>query len=161
VRRIVSVPLCAAALLLCAAAALAGLPRSGGFTGTTSQVYPDGSRGTVTMKLAVQGRELSSFDITWLAPCDSGFTELSQGTHAAGTVSSRGRFRGHGSYFSAKGNLAGTPYSATISDRLRGRFVSTGRAKGSFQATAVIKDAGGQPVSTCTSPTIRWRARHR
>jgi hypothetical protein len=113
------------------------------------------------MKLAVGGRELSEFNITWLAPCDSGFTELSQGTHAAGTVSNRGRFRGRGSYFSDTGNLAGTPYTATVSDRLRGRFVSRTKAEGSFRATAVIKDASGQPVSTCTSPTIRWQAKHR
>ena len=157
----VRVLLGSALLLLCGAAiASAARPRGGGFDGSTSQLYPDGSSGTVTLKLARHGQRLSGFDITWLAPCDSGFTPLSQDTHARGSVDERGRFHGRGSYFSDQGNLAGTQYTATVSDRLRGRFVTPRRAKGSFQATAVLKNAGGQPVSTCTSPTIRWRAKH-
>jgi hypothetical protein len=150
-----------ATLLVCAAAAPAAIPRPGVFSGSTSQSYSDGSRGTVKIKMTRQGRRIRSFDITWLAPCDSGFTTLSQGTHAEGTVSSRGRFRGRGNYFSDRGNLAGTQYTAQVSDRLRGRFVNKTKAKGTFQATAVLRDAAGQPVSTCTSPSITWRAEHR
>jgi len=115
----------------------------------------------VKIKMTRQGLRLRSFDITWLAPCDSGFTTLSQGTHAEGSVSSRGKFRGRGNYVSDRGNLAGTQYTALVSDRLRGRFVSKTKAMGTFQATAVLRDAAGQPVSTCTSPTITWRAEHR
>ncbi len=150
-----------ATLLVFAVAAMAAIPQPGGFSGSTSQIYPDGSPGTVKIKMSRQGRRIRSFDITWLAPCDSGFTPLSQGTHAEGSVSSRGKFRGRGSYVSDRGNLVGTQYTAQVSDRLRGRFVSKIRARGTFQATAVLRDAGGQPVSTCTSPTINWRAEHR
>ena len=106
------------------------------------------------------GRRIHSFDITWLAPCDSGFTTLSQGTHATGSVTSRGKFRGHGSYSSNKGNLEGTQYTATVTDAVSGRFVGKKKAKGTFQATAVLLDASGQAVSTCTSPTITWSAKH-
>jgi hypothetical protein len=150
-----------ATLLAGAAMALAAIPQPGGFSGTTSQIYADGSQGTVTIKMTRQGRRIRSFDITWLAPCDGGFTTLSQGTHAEGSVSSRGKFRGRGNYISESGNLVGTQYTAQVSDRLRGRFVSKTKAKGTFQATAVLRDAAGLPVSTCTSPTINWRAKHR
>ncbi|MEK6250769.1 MAG: hypothetical protein AABM43_02290 [Actinomycetota bacterium] len=146
-------------LLVCSAVALATIPRPGKFSGATSQTYPDGSLGAVTIRMTHHGRRIRSFDITWLAPCDSGFTTLSQGTHAEGSVTSRGKFRGHGSYSSDKGNLIGTQYTATVTDKVRGRFVGRNKAKGTFQATAVLGDASGQPVSTCASPTITWRAK--
>jgi hypothetical protein len=150
------------ALLAFASMALATtIPHAGKFSGTTSQTYPDGSLGTIEIKMTQGGKRIRSLDITWLAPCDSGFTTLSQGTHAEGTVSSRGRFRGAGKYVSDQGNLAGTQYTAIVNDKLTGRFVSRTEAKGTFQATAVLRDAAGQPVSTCTSPRIGWRAEHR
>jgi hypothetical protein len=156
IRRVVAAG--GAILLSGAALAAAAIPRDGGFFGTTSQVFADGSPGTVAIKIAHHGRRLRSFDITWLAPCDSGFTPLSQGTHARGPVSGRGKFKGHGHYFSDQGNLAGTQYTATISDRLQGRFAAPGEARGTFQATAVLRDGGGHPVSTCTTPAISWQA---
>lgn len=149
------------ALLAFAAAALATIPQPGKFSGTTSQTYPDGSLGTVKIKMNHAGQRIKSFDITWLAACDSGFSPLSQGTHAEGSVTSRGKFRGSGSYLSDKGNLSGTQYTAMVTDHLKGKFLSKTAARGTFQATAVLRDAGGQPVSTCTSPTLSWRAEHR
>jgi hypothetical protein len=152
---------CLAGLLVWAATSAATIPKSGKFTGTTAQTFPDGSLGTISIKLTHHGRRIKSFAITWLAECDSGFTALSQGTHAEGSLSTRGKFHGHDTYFSDQGNLTGTQYTAMITDRLRGRFVSRTRAKGTFQASAVLSDAGGQPVSTCTSPTFGWRATRR
>ena len=140
--------------------ALATIPKPGKFSGATSQTNPDGSLGAVTIKMTHHGRRIHSFDITWLAPCDGGFTTLSQGTHATGSLTSRGKFRGHGSYSSNQGNLEGTQYTATITDAVSGRFVGKKKAKGTFQATAVLMDASGQAVSTCTSPTITWSAKH-
>jgi hypothetical protein len=151
----------AVALLAFAAAALATIPQPGRFSGSTSQTYPDGSLGTVKIKMTHAGQRIKSFDITWLAACDSGFSTLSQGTHAKGSLSSGGKFHGGGSYFSDQGNLTGTQYTAMVTDRLKGKFVSKTKARGTFQATAVLRDAGGQPVSTCTSPTLSWRAKHR
>jgi len=136
--------------------ALATIPKPGRFSGATSQTYPDGSLGAVTIKMTHHGRRIRSFDITWLAPCDSGFTTLSQGTHAKGSVTSRGKFHGRGTYSSDQGNLIGTRYTATVTDSVSGKFVSKRKAKGTFQATAVLLDASGQAVSTCTSPTITW-----
>lgn len=149
------------ALLVCASAALAAIPKPGRFTGTTDQAYPDGSLGTVAIKMTHGGRRIKGFEIAWLAACDSGFTTLSQGTHAQGSLSRRGKFRGHGSYFSNGGNLAGTQFTATIRDRLRGRFVSRRRAKGTFRASAILHDASGRQVSTCSTPRINWRAGRR
>jgi hypothetical protein len=149
------------ALLLCASFAGAAIPRPGHFDGTTSQVYPDGSLGTVAIKMTHGGRRLRSFDIIWLAACDSGFTTLSQGTHAQGTVNDQGGFRGDGTYRSDQGNLAGTPYTATVTDHLRGRFESRKAARGTFQATVVLHDRSGTAVSTCTSPSLRWSAQRR
>jgi hypothetical protein len=148
-------------LLVVAASAAALTPRAGRYAGRTDQVYPDGSRGGVAIKMTRGGRRIKRFEITWLAACDNGFTALSQGTRAVGSLSRRGRFRGRDTYLSDRGNLAGTPYTATISDRLRGRFVSRRRARGSFRATAVIEDPGGRPVSSCATPPIRWRAGRR
>jgi hypothetical protein len=150
-----------ALLLVCAAAAPGAIPRPGAFAGPTSQAYPDGSRGTVKIEMTRGGRRIARFDITWLAACDNGFTNLSQGTRAEGWLSSRGRFHGGGRYLSDGGNLEGTPYTATVRNRLRGRFVSRTRAKGTFQATAVLHDAAGLAVSTCASPPIAWSATHR
>jgi hypothetical protein len=146
-------------LLVFSAVALATIPKPGKFSGATSQTNPDGSLGAVTINMTHHGRRIRSFDITWLAPCDGDFTTLSQGTHATGSVTSRGKFRGHGSYTSDKGNLEGTQYTATVTDKVSGKFVGKRRAKGTFQATAVLRDASGQPVSTCTSPTVTWRAK--
>lgn len=148
-------------LLACASAALAALPHSGRFNGTTSQSYPDGSLGTVEIKMTHGGRRIKSFDITWLAACDSGFTTLSQGTQAVGSLSSRGSFEAADTYFSNQGNLAGTPYTAMVTDHLHGWFASRAKAKGTFQATAVLRDASGTPVSTCTSPRMSWNAKRR
>jgi hypothetical protein len=150
-----------AIVFACAAAGLAKIPIPGRFDGSTDQAYPDGSLGTVGIKMTHKGRRIESFDISWLAPCDSGFSTLSQGTHAQGTVTRKGKFHGSGTYESNQGNLVGTQYTATISDSLRGRFGGKRSAKGTFQATAVLHDASGQQVSTCTSPTIDWRAKHR
>jgi hypothetical protein len=150
-----------ATLLLCVSVALATIPSSGHFSGTTSQVNSDGTAETVDIEMTHHGHKIKSFDIAWLAPCDNGFNTLSQGTHAEGTVTKRGRFHGHGSYFADQGNLQGTPYTATVTDRLKGRFVSKTKAKGTFQAVAVLRDPAGQPVSTCTSPTVVWHAKHR
>jgi hypothetical protein len=148
-------------LLACATAALAAIPQPGKFSGTTSQTFPDGSLGTVEMKMTHGGRRLKSFDIDWLAPCDSGFTTLSQGTHAVGSLSKRGSFEGSDTYFSDGGNLAGTPYTAMVTDHLRGTFPGRKVAKGTFQATAVLRDRSGAPVSTCTSPRLSWTAKRR
>jgi hypothetical protein len=148
-----------ATLLVFGGVSLATIPSPGEFGGATSQTYADGSLGTVSIRMTHHGHRIRSFDITWLAPCDSGFTTLSQGTHAEGSVTSRGKFRGHGSYSSDKGNLQGTQYTATVTDKVRGMFVSKRKAQGTFQATAVLRDAAGQLVSTCTSPTITWRAK--
>jgi hypothetical protein len=104
------------------------------------------------------GRTIQRFNITWLAGCDSGFTSLSQGTRAEGSLDRRGRFAGGGTYVSDAGNLAGTGYTATIRNRLRGRFVAERRAQGTFRATAVLRDAAGLPVSSCASPAIGWSA---
>jgi hypothetical protein len=150
-----------ATLLACAAIAAAKVPAPGHFDGSTNQAYPDGSSGVVSIEMTQKGRRIDGFDITWLAPCDSGFSTLSQGTHAVGSVTRRGRFHGSGTYQSAQGNLAGTQYAATITDTLSGRFNGKRSAKGSFQATAVLHDASGHQVSTCTSPAISWRAKHR
>jgi hypothetical protein len=149
------------ALLACASFALAAIPQPGKFTGTTSQIYPDGKPGTVEIKMTRGGRRLKSFDIAWLAPCDSGFTTLSQGTHAVGSLSSRGSFEAADTYFSDKGNLADTPYTAMVTDHLHGRFASRAKAKGTFQATAVLRDESGTPVATCTSPRMSWSAKRR
>jgi hypothetical protein len=150
-----------AATLLCCAIATAAIPRPGKFGGETSQAYPDGSQGTVAIRMGDGGRAIERFNITWLAPCDSGFVPLSQGTRAEGTLSRRGRFEGGGTYFSDSGNLAGSGYTATVRNRLRGRFVGARRAKGTFRATAVIRDASGAPVSSCASPLIAWSAARR
>jgi hypothetical protein len=161
-RRIRPVLIAAATMpFVCAATALATIPNPGQFSGTTSQLNPDGSSETVEIKMTHQGHKVRSFDIAWLAPCDNGFTTLFQGTHAEGSVTSRGKFHGHGTYFADQGNLQGTPYTATVTDRLKGRFVSKIRAKGTFEAVAILRDAGGQPVSTCTTPTVVWHAKHR
>jgi hypothetical protein len=150
-----------AVLLAWAAPASASIPRPGSFAGATSQTAPDGSPAPVRIEVTRGGRRLKSLDITWLAPCDRGFNTLGQVTHAKGGLDGRGRFAGGNSYRSAGGNLKGTQYTADIRDRLRGRFTSRARVRGTFRAVAVLRDAAGLEVSTCRSPLIRWTARRR
>ena len=78
------------------------------------------------------------FAIGWVATCDSGFSALVQATRAEGPVSSRGKFGGNGNYKSASGNLAGTQYTAQVTSKLKGHFAGKRKAKGTFQATAVL-----------------------
>jgi len=156
-----ALPAGAAILLACAALAAAEIPRPGHFAGTTSQQGLDGRPAPVSIEISRGGRRLESLDITWFAPCDSGFSTLAQVTHAEGTLNRRGRFRGRGTYRSAEGNLKGTAYTATVSDRLVGRFVSRRRVRGAFRAVAVLRDPDGRPVSTCRTPRIGWGASRR
>lgn len=151
----------ALALLVFAATSAAVVPHAGRYAGSTSQASPDGSLGTVQIKMTHRGKRIKGLDISWLASCDNGFTDLSQGTHAAGTVTSRGRFHGGDTYYSDQGNLQGTQYTAMVTDQLDGRFVSRRRATGSFQASAVLRDASGAQVATCTTPPIAWSATRR
>ncbi len=146
--------------LLVAASASAAVPEKGKWTGTTSQANPDGSAVPVEIKVTHGGENVKRFTIGWNAPCDSGFTTLVQATRAEGPVSSRGKFHGKGTYKSTSGNLAGTQYSAQVTSKVRGRFTGKRRAKGTFRATAVLFDASGAPVSTCTSSIVRWHAKH-
>ena len=89
-----------AVLLVLAAAAPAATPPDGSLQRHDFADLPQtAAPGTVELRVARQGRRLRGFDITWLAPCDSGFEPLAQGTHASGPLS-KGRFKGHGRYFS-------------------------------------------------------------
>lgn len=153
--------ICAALVLLLAATASAAIPQKGKFAGTTSQTNPDGSAVPVEIKVNHGGFNVKRFAIGWTAPCDSGFTTLVQATRAEGPVSSRGKFHGKGTYTSTSGNLAGTQYTAQVTSKVKGKFTGERKAKGTFQATAVLTDTTtGQPVSTCTSPTVHWHAKH-
>jgi hypothetical protein len=149
------------AMLALPAAAGAVIPQKGKYTGTTTESSPSGTPLRVDIKISHGGIKLKRFAIAWTAPCDSGFSTLGQATRAVGVLSSRGKFHGSGNYQSSGGNLAGTQYTAQIKSKLKGQFVGVLKAKGTFQATAVVTDTStGAPVSTCTSPTIHWRAKH-
>ena len=159
-RRFTGVAAIALIALVAAAPALGKVPQAGKFSGTTSQTDPSGAAEVVNLSVTQQGTHLKRLDIGWVAACDSGFTQLSQATRAQGSISGRGKFHGKGTYTSTTGNLVGTPYSAQVTSTVRGRFVSRTKAKGTFQATAVLLDPNGTPVSTCASPTVTWRASH-
>lgn len=148
-------------MLALPAVAGAVIPKTGKYAGTTSESSPTGTPLSVEIKISHGGIKLKRFAISWTAPCDAGFSTLGQATRAVGVLSSRGKFHGNGNYQSAGGNLAGTPYTAQVTSKLKGQFVGMRKAKGTFQATAVITDTTtGAPVSTCTSPTIHWHAKH-
>jgi hypothetical protein len=159
-RRCTGVAAIALVALLLAVPALAKAPQAGKFTGTTSQADPSGAPEVVNLSVTNHGAHLKRLDIGWVAACDSGFTQLSQATRAQGSISGRGKFHGKGTYTSTTGNLVGTQYSAQVTSNVRGRFISKTKAKGTFQATAVLLDANGTPVSTCTTQTVTWRASH-
>jgi hypothetical protein len=150
----------AVAMLAFPSAAGAVIPQPGKFTGTTTESSPGGTPLGVDIKITHGGIKLKRFALSWTAPCDSGFSTLGQATRAVGVLSSRGKFHGSGNYQSTGGNLAGTQYTGQVTTKLKGQFVGKLKAKGTFQATAVVTDTTtGAPVSTCTSPTIHWRAK--
>lgn len=149
--------LAVAGSLVSAGGALAAIPGPGTFSGRTSQVAPNGSAAKVTIKTA-RDRKVKSLSIDWLSTCDNGYPNLVQTTHASGTLTRSGAFHGDGTYSSNSGNLSGTQYTASITDHLKGRFVTKRKARGTFQATAKVMDASGRQVSTCTTPLITWTA---
>ena len=148
-------------LLLLPATAAALVPQKGKYEGTTGQTAPSGAHLPVQIKLTHGGIKLKRFLIGWTASCDSGYVPLAQATRAVGVLSTRGKFHGSGDYQSSSGNLTGTQYTAQIKTKLKGQFVSERKAKGTFSATAVLTDTTtGSAVSTCTTPTVHWHAKH-
>jgi hypothetical protein len=147
--------------LLLPASASAVIPQKGKFSGVTSQKNPDGTPVSLEIKVTHGGFRVKRFAIGWIATCDSGFTSLVQATKAVSPVSLGGKFHVGGSYKSTSGNLAGTQYSAQVTSKVKGKFVGERKAKGTFEATAVLIDSTtNAPVSTCTTGAITWTATH-
>jgi hypothetical protein len=147
--------------LLLPASAGAVIAREGKYAGPTSQTTANGTHLGVDIKLTDFGLTLKRFEIAWTAACDSGFIPLVQSTRAVDGVVLDGKFHGGGTYKSSSGNLAGTQYSAQVTSKLKAKFVVPRKVKGTFKVTAVLIDTTtGAPVSTCTTPTIHWHAKH-
>jgi hypothetical protein len=147
--------------LLLPASASAVIPQKGKFAGATSQTTPEGNPVGLEIKVTHGGFRVKRFAIGWVANCDSGFTPLVQATKAVSPVSLGGKFHVGGAYKSTSGNLAGTQYSAEVTSKLKGKFTGKRKAKGTFQATAVLIDSTtNAPVSTCTTGPVTWKAKH-
>jgi hypothetical protein len=137
------------------------IPQKGKFEGATSQTTPEGNPVGLEIKVTHGGFRVKRFAIGWVATCDSGFTPLVQATKAVAPVSLGGKFHVGGDYKSTSGNLAGTQYSAQVTSKLKGKFTGKRKAKGTFQATAVLIDSTtNAPVSTCTTGPVTWKAKH-
>ena len=147
--------------LVLPASASAVIPQKGKYAGATSQTTPEGNPVGLEIKVTHGGFRVKRFAIGWIANCDSGFTQLVQATKAVSPISLGGKFHVGGDYESTSGNLAGTQYSAQVSSKLKGKFVGERKAKGQFEATAVLIDTTtNAPVSTCTTGPITWKATH-
>ena len=149
-------------------AALVGLlalpSASGGEPTTTASFRLSGSTSQGSpVRLLVSERDtrVGRFALSWRAPCPSG-KEYS-GSPSYGPFRIRcGRsgfsFGGVASYTEQPTGAPG--YSAAVQESLSGRITDAG-ARGTWRSVVTVRDANGQPVDTCATGTITWRARLR
>lgn len=96
--------------------------------------------------------------IRWRATCTSGTTFTDSTAVSRIPVSPFPRFDSSGSYvFSGKGT-SGNTYSFAVSTDLHGSLLRNIRARGTWSAQALVRDASGNQVDSCSTGLIRWRA---
>ena len=143
------------ALLTCAGAALASLPKKGArFQGTTSQANPLGRPGTVKFSVSGGGRLVQRVSIDWIERCDSGAVYYTTTRINRIKISRRGEFRFVGP---SPGSVDGRRQQATV--RFAGRFVRRTEARGTFNATAIVLDVFGNRTAFCRTERVTWRTR--
>ena len=117
--------------------------------GKTSQGFAVGLR--VSQNLS----HVKQLAIRWRAQCATGAT-LTDTTEARGIlVSPFPHFHGTGSY-EYTDQSSGQTLSITVTTHLHGRLLRNIRARGTWSTQAVVRDATGNQIDTCSSGLIRW-----
>ena len=118
------------------------------YSGRTSQ------RRAVSLTLSNRRTSVLRFSLAFRAACQNG--ELNSGVETSRIAVRRGVFRAPGS--------ATVPLDGGLSARTqinaRGR-IGAGAVTGTFRLTATIMNAQGQPLDTCSTGTVRYRATRR
>ncbi len=142
------------ALLICAGAALAVLPKKGArFQGRTTQADPQGRPAVVKFSVSGGGGLVQGISIDWIERCNSGAVYYTTTRINRIRISRRGEFRFSGP---SPGHVDGRRQEATV--RFAGRFVRRTEARGTFSGTAVVLDVFGNPVDYCRTEPVAWRA---
>jgi hypothetical protein len=121
----------------------AAAPRPGGFAGKTGQDR------RVALLVDGAGARVTRFRISYLATCEDGTTVNGRFEYTNLRIR-RGRFSGRAS--DTRDFVGGR---ATSRVRLRGRFVSRRRAKGSWNAQITIRSGN---TTHCSVSELRWSA---
>jgi hypothetical protein len=122
-------------------------------SGSTSQ------GGQVRISVSNRLTRVERFSIAWRAPCATGRTFSDSPTY--GPL----RIRGLRSGLSFSGIATSTEplpdgFRGTVQDTLSGRLTRSG-ARGTWRSAVTVRGPDGQPVDTCNTGTITWRARVR
>jgi opacity protein-like surface antigen len=140
---VVAISACAA-VLVCAAAALAVLPKQGKYTGESSQ-------GRKTVVKANSNGRITYFKQNWKAPCGGGKhwgpdgTEDIDGTKDKIKQDGTGEFHDKGSYSSQPDSNG---YIGHFKVRLNGKFTSKTKANGEFDIKVHVT-RNGNSVDDC------------
>jgi hypothetical protein len=137
-------PLLVASLSIAAPAALAALPGSAKYTGTTS----DGN--AVTVKLSADGSHVKRIRVSYQVNCDNG----QSGKTYTDILGAKIR-KNHS--FSASGTYTGSKDGSKNTFHVSGK-VWTNTAHGTFSLKATGKQAGGGKL-TCTTGKLTWSAK--
>lgn len=152
----------AATVLAGSANALAARPKAGTWTGTTSQPLPIATP-ALTFRVSAEGATIVNFEPTFEGTCTKpgspSMTSPVITTDAGRNIPIR-RARFHAT--ATNGRIhSGAVTLATASDRLRGRFISRKKAKGSYSVTFRFNNNAakyGLAGYTCRTGTVRWTA---
>ena len=118
------------------------------YSGRTSQ------RRAVSLTLSNRRTSVLRFSLAFRAACQNG--ELNSGVETSRIAVRRGVFRAPGS--------ATVPLDGGLSARTQinaGGRIGAGAVTGTFRLTATIMNAQGQPLDTCSTGTVRYRATRR
>ena len=152
----------AATVLAGATAALAARPKAGTWTGMTSQSLTIGTP-ALTFRVSAKGARIVNFEPTFEGTCTKpgspAMTSPVITTDAGRNIPiKRGRF-----HATAKNGRihSGAVTLATARDKLRGRFISRRKAKGSYSVTFKFNSNAakfGLAGYTCRTGTVSWTA---
>jgi hypothetical protein len=96
--------------------------------------------------------------IRWRATCTSGTTFTDSTAVSRIPVSPFPKFHSSGGYVFSGQGTSGRTYRFAVSTDLHGSLLRNIRARGTWSAQALIRDASGNQVDSCSTGLIRWRA---
>jgi hypothetical protein len=143
-------------VLALAAAALAATPKSGAWSGKTSQSLP------VTFQVSRNGQQVLNFEAEFSGRCTKSGAPTVPSPDIT-TDAGRTLTIAHGTFSTTATNgkiHKGSKVYATASDKLSGRFTSSRTARGTYSVTFTFNSGAPEGLAGyhCTTGTVTWTA---